>query len=81
MPKGSKTEETNGTFPHLVLGHSLVTGLNVSASWLIFQVIPRALSTMGVFKSRLMIFVDISLVGRECRMSGEFEIHFVRGKP
>ena len=28
-----------------------------------------------------MIFVDISLVRRECRMSGEFEIHFVRGKP
>ena len=81
MPKGSKTEETNDKIPRLVLGYSLVIGLNVNVSWLIFQIIPRALSTMRVFKSRLMIFVDISLVGRECKISGEFDIHFVRRKP
>ena len=44
MPKGSKTEETNDKIPRLVLGYSLVTGLNVNVSWLIFQIIPRAFS-------------------------------------
>ena len=81
MPKGSKTEETNDKIPRLAFGYSLVIGLNVSVYWLIFQIIPRALSIVGVFKSRLMIFIDISLVGRECKISGEFDIHFVRRKP
>ena len=81
MPKGSKTEETNDKIPRLALGYSLVIGLNVSVYWLIIQIIRRALSIVGVFKSRLMIFVDISQVGRECKISGEFDIHFVRRKP
>ena len=31
MPKGSKTEETNDKIPRLILGYSLVIGLNVNA--------------------------------------------------
>ena len=80
-PKGSKTEETNDKIPRLALRYSLVIGFNVSVYWLIFQIIPRALFIVGVFKSRLMIFADISLVGRECKISSEFDIHFVRRKP
>ena len=34
----------------------------------------------GVFKSRLTIFVDISLVGTGCTVSRELETNFVRWK-
>ena len=37
MRRESKTEETNNQISRLVLGYSVVVGLNVSLSWLIFQ--------------------------------------------
>ena len=38
-------------------------------------------STVGVFKSRLTTFTATSLVGRKCKISGDFETYFVRRNP
>ena len=55
-----------------------MTGLKVNLSWLLFQIIPSALSTVGVCKSRLSNFGDISVLGREFEIANEFETHFVK---
>ena len=42
---------------------------------------PSALSAVGVGKLRLTNIGDISVLGREFKISHEFEIHFVKRNP